>query len=177
MVILMGLSAKAPWVPLAKRWSCDLHWTSASLRTLAPEGREAETWSWPPRQQSPRERPSSSFCFLDPLRCPGFLTSPDSEPCPLFSISFRSSLNYLHSKDFIWFREIQFSSVQCSCSVMSDSLRPHELQHARLPCPSPTPGVHSDSCPSRQWYHPAISSSVVPFSSCPQSLPASESFV
>ena len=52
----------------------------------------------------------------------------------------------------------------------------HELQHARLPCPSPTPGVHSNSCPSSHWCHPAISSSVVPFSSCPQSLPASESF-
>jgi len=59
---------------------------------------------------------------------------------------------------------------------MSDSLQPHELQHARPPCPSPTPGVHPDSCPSSQWCHPAISSSVVPFSSCPQSLPASESF-
>ena len=58
---------------------------------------------------------------------------------------------------------------------MSDSLRPHESQHARPPCPSPTPGVHSDSHPSSQWCHPAISSSVVPFSSCPQSLPASES--
>ena len=66
--------------------------------------------------------------------------------------------------------------VQFSCSVVSDSLRPHESQHARLPCPSPTPGVHSNSCPSRRWCHPAISSSVVPFSSCPQSLPASESF-
>ena len=59
---------------------------------------------------------------------------------------------------------------------MSDSLRPHELQHARPPCPSPTPGIHSNSCPSSQWCHPAISSSVVPFSSCPQSLWASESF-
>ena len=59
---------------------------------------------------------------------------------------------------------------------MSDSLRPHESQHARPRCPSPTPRVHSDSCPSSQWCHPAISSSVVPFSSCPQSLPASESF-
>ena len=63
-----------------------------------------------------------------------------------------------------------------SLSVVSDSVRPHELQHARPPCPSPTPGVHSDSRPSSQWCHPAIWSSVVPFSSCPQSLPASESF-
>ena len=69
-----------------------------------------------------------------------------------------------------------FSSVQFSRSVMSNSLRRHESQHARPPCPSPTPGVHSDSRPSSQWCHPAISSSVVPVSSCPQSLPASESF-
>ena len=69
-----------------------------------------------------------------------------------------------------------FSSVQFSRSVVSDSLWPHELQHARPPCPSPTPGVHSDSCPLSQRCHPAISSSGVPFSSCPQSLPASESF-
>ena len=67
-------------------------------------------------------------------------------------------------------------SVQFSCSVMSDSLRPPESRHARPPCPSPTPGVHSNSCPSSRWCHPAISSSVVPFSSWPQSLPASESF-
>ena len=69
-----------------------------------------------------------------------------------------------------------FSSVQFSCSVMSDSLWPHESQHARPPCPSPTPRVHPNSHPSSRWCHPAISSSVVPFSSCPQSLPASESF-
>ena len=69
-----------------------------------------------------------------------------------------------------------FSSVQYSYSVMSDSLRPHESQHARPPCPSPTPRVHSESHPLSQWCHPAISSSVAPFSSCLQSLPASESF-
>ena len=65
---------------------------------------------------------------------------------------------------------------QFSCSIVSDSLRPRESQHARPPCPSPTPRVHSDSHPSSPWCHPAISSLVVPFSSCPQSLPASESF-
>ena len=70
----------------------------------------------------------------------------------------------------------EFSSVQFSPSVVSNSLRPHELQHPRPPCPSPTPGLHTNSRPSSQWCHPAISSSVVPFSSCPQSLPASESF-
>jgi len=70
----------------------------------------------------------------------------------------------------------QIRSDQISHSVVSDSLWPHESQHARPPCPSPAPGVHSDSHPSSQWCHPAISSSVIPFSSCPQSLPASESF-
>ena len=68
------------------------------------------------------------------------------------------------------------SSVQFSHSVVSDSLRPHELQHSRPPCPSPTPGVHSNSCPLSPWCHPAISSYVVPFSSCPPFLPGSESF-
>ena len=59
---------------------------------------------------------------------------------------------------------------------MSDSLQPHELQHVRPPCPSPTPGVHPNSCPLSWWCHPSISSSVIPFSSCPQSFPASGSF-
>ena len=73
-------------------------------------------------------------------------------------------------------RLLAIRSDQISRSVVSISLRPHESQHARPPCPSPTTGVHSDSHPSSQWCHPAISSSVIPFSSCPQSLPASESF-
>ena len=68
------------------------------------------------------------------------------------------------------------SSVQFSCSVVSDSLRPHGLQHTRLPCPSPTPRPCSNSCPLRQWCHPTISSSVIPFSSRLQSFPASGSF-
>ena len=68
------------------------------------------------------------------------------------------------------------ASVQFSCSVLSDSLRPHESQYTRPPCLSPTLRVYSNSCPSSRWCHPAISSSVVPFSSCPQSLPASGSF-
>ena len=67
-------------------------------------------------------------------------------------------------------------SVPFSCLVVSDSLRPHESQHARPPCPSPTPGVYPKPCPSSRWCHPAISSSVVPFSSCPQCLPALGSF-
>ena len=80
----------------------------------------------------------------------------------------------MHSLSFtfpMWDRSVQFSH-----SVMFDSLRPHGLQHARLPCPSPTPKVYSDSCPSSWWCHPTISSSVIPFSSCLQSFPASGSF-
>ena len=75
-----------------------------------------------------------------------------------------------------WKWAVSVSSVQFSCSVVSDSLRPHELQHARLPCPSPTPGVHPNSHPSSWWCHPTISSSIVPFSSCFQSSQASGSF-
>ena len=74
------------------------------------------------------------------------------------------------------FSPLSLYSVQFSRSVVSNTLRPHGSQHTRLPCPSPTPGVYPNSCPSSRWFHPAISSSVIPFSSCPQSLPASESF-
>ena len=86
----------------------------------------------------------------------------------------------MHWQGFLWKENIlvmlKKSSVQFSRSVVSDSLKPHESQHARPPCPTPTPGVHSDSCPSSRWCHPAIISSIVLFSSFPQSLPASESF-
>ena len=83
---------------------------------------------------------------------------------------------WMDKKAVVYIHNGIFSSVQFSRSVMSNSLRPHELQPARPPCPSPTPGVHPDSCPSSPWCHPAISSSVVPSSSCPKSFPASESF-
>ena len=85
--------------------------------------------------------------------------------CPVLSPS-------LH----VMFPSVQFSSVHFSHLVVSKSLRPHESQHGRPPCPTPTPRVHSDSCPLSPWCHLAISSSVIPFSSCPQSLAASESF-
>ena len=81
----------------------------------------------------------------------------------------------LFSPTYIYVIFRRYDSVQFSHSVMSESLRPHKLQDARPPCPSPTARVHPNSCPSSWWCHPAISSSVVPFSSCPQSLPASES--
>ena len=76
----------------------------------------------------------------------------------------------------VWNFNLFTYNVQFSRSVMSDSLRPHESQHVRPPCPSPAPGVYSNSCPSSRWCHPAISSSVIPFSYCPQALPASRSF-
>ena len=93
-------------------------------------------------------------------------------PCSKFiPLCFRVSSLYSNVTDKI----LTLASVQFSCSVVSDSLRPHEPQHARPPC-SPAPGVHSDSRPLSQWCHPAISSSVIPFSSCPQSFPALGSF-
>ena len=76
----------------------------------------------------------------------------------------------------ILLKNIRYSINQLSCSVLLDSLWPHGLQHTSLPCPSPTPGACSNSCPSSRWYHPTISFSVVPFSSCLQSFPASGSF-
>ena len=96
-----------------------------------------------------------------------------------FSISWFRCIHFviIHQAIHLGFLQFSVCSVQFSRSVMSNSLRPHESKHTRPPCPSPTPRVHSDSHPSNQWCHPAISSSVViPFSSCPQSLPASESF-
>ena len=82
----------------------------------------------------------------------------------------------LTSRSMIISSSIHVAANQFSCSVMSNSLRPHEPQHARPPCPSPTPGVHPNPCPLSQWCHPTISSAVVPFSSYPQSLPAWGSF-
>ena len=83
---------------------------------------------------------------------------------------------FLHKRLDLSSKTKQSFRVQFSRSVMSDSLWPHEMQHARPPCPSPTPRVHSNSCPSSRWCHPASSSAVLPFSSCPQPLPASGSF-
>ena len=82
--------------------------------------------------------------------------------------------------EFTWRRKVLYHlfglSVQFSPSVVSDSLWPHESQHSRHCCPSPTPGVHPNPCPLSWWCHPTILSSIIPFSSCPQSLPASGSF-
>ena len=94
--------------------------------------------------------------------------------------TWKEHVNVLFSSFSLCVGQRQFPfllpSVQFSCSVVSGSLRPHESQQARPPCPSQTPGVYSNSCPSSWWCHPTISSSVIPFSSCPQALPASGSF-
>ena len=105
-----------------------------------------------------------------------FLKRSRNDYLRIISISIRHLLSHDTHVPKLLLSARQFSSVQFIRSVVSDSLRPHELQHARLPCSSPSPGVHSDSRPSSPWCHPAISSSVGPFSSCPQSFPASESF-
>ena len=104
--------------------------------------------------------------------------------CLLLSSSNNLGTFYLQTEDILtqpfpncipW-NTSNIISVQFSHSVVSDSLWPHGLQHARLPCPSPTPGACSNSCPLSQWFHPMISTSVIPFSSCLQSFPASGSF-
>ena len=100
------------------------------------------------------------------------ISKPKNRPDSLQWLMQDKSL--LHSR-MDWL-DYQFSSVQFSHSVLSDSLWPHEPQRARLPCPIPTPGVHSNPCPLSRWCHPTISHSVVPFSSCPQTFPASGSF-
>ena len=108
-----------------------------------------------------------------------WLQSPSAvilEPQNIKSLTGSTASPFLPFRDGTGCHDLQVSSVQFSHSVVSNSLQPHESQHARTPCPSPTPRVHSDSRPSSQRCHPVISSSVVPFSSCPQSLPASESF-
>ena len=89
-------------------------------------------------------------------------------PIPFSELDMTEQLLW---SDLIWFRSVQFTR-----SVMSYSLQPHGLQHTRAPCPSPTPRVYSNSCPLSQWYHPTILSSLVLFSSCLQSFPASGSF-
>ena len=124
---------------------------------------------------------STSFCgahsaSLSTLNClQGHVESQQLQKYEIQSL-LRQMANILDKYQFVVDGSFTGIPVQFSRSVMSYYLQCHELQHARPPCPSPTPGVHSNSCPSSWWCHPAISSSVVPFSSCPQSLPASESF-
>ena len=118
----------------------------------------------------PPKMKSANICTVSPSICHEVM-GPDAMILVFWRLRFKPTFS-LTSFTFI----NSHYSVQFSCSVMSDSLWPRESQHARPLCPSRTPGVHPNSCPSSWWCHPAISSSVVPFSSCPQSLPASGSF-
>ena len=129
----------------------------------------------------------SLFLPILPSLCPAWIISvlKHSKGGPLLDVTVQSRKKTL-SVRISKIQQLQvflsnllqwvFSSVQFSCSVVSDFLWPDESQHSRPPCPSPTPGIYSNSCPLSRWCHPAISFSVVPFSSCPQSLPASGSF-
>ena len=136
-----------------------------------------ETWVRSLGWEDPLEKGKATHSSILPWRIPwaspwGRKESDTSEQLSLFTSLPR--LVPPGKPTMEWYST--FSSVQFSHSVVSNSLWPHELEHARPPCPSPTPGVHSNSCPLSRWCHPAVSSSVIPFSSCPQSLPASESF-
>ena len=116
--------------------------------------------------------PDITTCLL------GEETSPDWDFSEVLTSSKRCEFGTLYYS-LIWIKPLHttvISSVQFSCSVMSNSLWPHEPQHARPPCPPPTPRVHSNPCPLSRWCHPIILSSVIPFSSCPQSFPESGSF-
>ena len=123
-----------------------------------------EIWVWSLGQEHPLEKEMDRIFPLGVFISSSILA---------WEIPWTEELGRLQS---IRLHKRTLSSVQFSHSVMSSSLQPHESQHARPPCPSPTPGVYPNSCPSSRWCHPAISSSVMPFSSCPQSLPASGSF-
>ena len=120
----------------------------------------------------PEDRGSSSFLDLLMTSLFPIVRETGCQVCPLCVSSRACSFLSWALGTLV----LSQSVSQSSRSVASDSLRPHELQHVRPPCPSPTPGVYSNSCPSSRWCHPAISSSVVPFSSCPKSLQASGSF-
>ena len=115
---------------------------------------------------------SFSLSYIQQFGHSPALNNPPSTTNLKFILHICGSTFLIFSQEHVsWVTPVQFSS-----SVESDSLQPHESQHTRPPCPSPTPGVHPDSHPLSRWCHPAISSSVVPFSSWPQSLPASEAF-
>ena len=128
---------------------------------------DCSTPGFPVHHQLPELAQTHVHWVSDAIQSSHPLSSPSP---PAFNLSQHQSL-------FQWVSSShQFSSVQFSRSVVSDSLWPHEPQHTRPLCPSPTPRVHPNPCPSSWWCHPTISSSVIPFSSCPQSFPASGSF-
>ena len=131
-----------------------------------------ETWVWSLSQKGPLEKEWLST----PVFLPGEIHR-QWEPGGLQSMgSQRIRHDWLLTLSLVHINQNKVSSVQFSCSVLSDSLWPQEPQHSRLPCLSPIPRVHPNPCPLSRWCHPTISSSVIPFSSCPQSLSISGSF-
>ena len=152
-------------------WGCRVRlWFASSSSSSCPCCSASWTGAWRCRQE-----PSSTPCPRRPWTNrprpgpPYWITSTGWVPPPPWALGYRV---WTGDSDSPPNRLLLFS-----CSVVSDSLGPHGLHHARLPCPSPAPGVCSNSCPSSWWCHPTISSSVVPFSSCLQSFPASGSFL
>ena len=165
-------------------------WLCATLRTVARQaplsmGRtrilewvaisSSNAWKWKVKVKS--------FSHVRLFTTPWTAWTHQAPPSMRFSrqeywsgVPFTVMLFSLNSDNMVSLLTNQPNTVQFSCSVMSDSLRPFEPQQARPPCPSPTPGVYTSLCPSSQWCHPTISSSVVPFSSCLQSFPTSGSF-
>ena len=144
-------------------------WKIFSLRiSLIREGKECTKGNSPKKHNSNRLAIELSCLCAQSLQSSLTLQTTMAYRPPSCSV-----LGILQARTLEWMSQ---ASVQFSLSVVSDFLRPHEAQHTRPRCPSPSPRVHSDSCPSSPRCHPAISSSVVPFSSCPQCLPASESF-
>ena len=132
--------------------------------------------SWPCGLYSPWNSPSQNTGVGSLSLLQGILPTQESNQGLLHCKLILYQLSYQGSPFLCIAHGIICDSVQFSCSVMSDSLQPHGPQHTKPPCPSPTPGVYSNSCPLSQWYHPTILSSVIPFSSCLQSFPASGSF-
>ena len=172
-----------PYIDMNQPWvyMCPPSWTS--LPPASPSHPSGSSQCTSPEHPLSCIEPGPVICFTYGNIHVSMLFSqiipPFSSPTRFKSLFFKFCLFcYLPYRVVItiFLNSIYMHSVQFSHSVVSDSLWPHESQHARPPCPSGTPGVHSDSRPSSQWCHPAISFSVVPFSSCPQSLQASESF-
>ena len=135
-----------------REWALGHFWLQkAGLQTMEGEEVQIKQGSFGRRLQREKKSTILSFCS-----CLAWIHSFTVSVSPSFLFPFYNSLKILH-----------YHSVQFSRSVVFDSLQPHESQHARPPWPSPTHGVHLNSCPSSRWCHPAISSSVVPFSFCP----------
>ena len=148
---------------LPQQWLCwvlpkDWKPLAEALGTASQALRELPSASYPATSTTVLPVLTSGFRHIEPSQIPRCTTP--LQDCLHFMLLFRSN-----------FLSLFCASVQFSRSVISESLQPHGLQHARPPCPSPTHGVYSNSCPWSRWYHPTISSSVIPFSSCLQSFP------